>query len=71
MPGPDPGTRCTTVSGYLSVTYFGTDDRIMSGHDDAGKGASVSMLTPVVGVDGPTASRAKVELSYTNQGPPQ
>jgi transcription regulator MmyB-like protein len=26
--------------------------------------------TPVVGVDGPTASRAKVELSYTNQGPP-
>jgi hypothetical protein len=28
-----------------------------------------SSFTPVVGVDGPTASRAKVELSYTNQGP--
>jgi hypothetical protein len=28
------------------MTYSGTDGRIMSGHDDAGKAASVSMLTP-------------------------
>ena len=45
-PGINPGIRCTSVSGYLSVTYSGTDGRIMSGHDEAGKAASVSMLTP-------------------------
>jgi hypothetical protein len=29
-----------------------------------------SWSRPAVGVDGPTASRAKVELSNSNQGPP-
>jgi hypothetical protein len=46
-PGINPGTRYTTISDYLSMTYSGTDGRIMSGHDGAGKAASVSMLTPV------------------------
>jgi hypothetical protein len=46
MPGLDPGTRCTSVSDYLSTTYSGPDGRIMSGQDDAGKAASVSMSTP-------------------------
>jgi len=35
MPGLDPGTRCSSVSDYFSMTYSGTDGRIMSGHDDA------------------------------------
>jgi hypothetical protein len=46
IPWLDPGTRCTPVSNYLSMIYSRTDGRIMSGHDDAGKAASVSMLTP-------------------------
>jgi hypothetical protein len=45
-PGINPGTRCTTVSDYLSMAYSGTDGRIMSGHDGAGKAFSVSLLTP-------------------------
>jgi hypothetical protein len=35
-----------------------------------GSGRVRSLATAVVGVDGPTASRAKVELSNSNQGPP-
>jgi hypothetical protein len=45
MPELDPGTRCASVSDYLSTAYSGTDGRIMSGYD-AGKAASVPMLTP-------------------------
>ena len=37
--------------------------------DDEWLVSRVSAFRTVVGVDGPTASRAKVELSYTNQGP--
>jgi precorrin-3B synthase len=46
VPGLDPGTRCTSVSDCLSMTCSGTDGRSMSGHDDAGKAASVSLSTP-------------------------
>jgi hypothetical protein len=45
-PGISPGTRCTSVSDCLSMTYSSTGGRMMSGHDDAGKGVSVSMLMP-------------------------
>jgi hypothetical protein len=29
MPGLDPGTRFTSISGYFSMTYSGTDGWIM------------------------------------------
>jgi lipid A disaccharide synthetase len=36
-----------------------------------GQSEELAAIKAVVGVDGPTASRAKVGLSHTNQGPPQ